>query len=71
MSEKRCAICGSTEDLVLHHMDGFHGAFLPKATVWLCRSCHARIHKKHDRRFFKWKEAERIFKEEVRRLLND
>ena len=60
---KKCAICGATENLVLHHMDGFHGQFLPDAVVWLCRRCHARVHAKRDKRFFKWKEVEKMIKE--------
>ena len=63
MNEKKCAICGSTKNLVLHHMDGFHGQFLPNAVIYLCRSCHARVHAKHDKRFFRWSEVEKIFRE--------
>lgn len=63
MSEKKkCAICGSTKDLVIHHMDGLHGRVLPDATIVLCRRCHARIHGKRDKRFFKWDEVEKRLK---------
>jgi len=65
--EKRCAVCGATEDLVLHHEDAVHGALLPNAVVWLCRRHHAQVHAKHDLRFFKLEEAAR----ELRRLLKD
>jgi len=64
MSEKKCAICGTTENLVLHHMDGFHGQFLPDA-VWLCRKHHAQVHAKRDPRFFKWREVKKKFVEMI------
>ncbi|RLI68562.1 MAG: hypothetical protein DRP02_12370 [Candidatus Gerdarchaeota archaeon] len=57
MSEKKCAICGSTKNLVLHHMDAVHGALLPDAVVCLCRACHNRVHRKHDMHFFALEEA--------------
>ncbi len=43
-----CAICGSTENTVVHHIDGY----LPERTennarnklILLCKSCHAKVH---------------------------
>ncbi len=66
--ERKCAICGTTKDLVLHHMDAVHGALLPNATIWLCRKHHTQVHMKHDLRFFKLEEA---IKELKRRLGDD
>jgi len=42
----RCARCGNTKDLVVHHRDGFHGLFFPNDIVILCRKCHGEIHGK-------------------------
>jgi len=67
MTEKKCALCGATENLCLHHMDGHHGQFLPDAVIWLCRRCHAKVHAKRDNRFFRWEEVEKKFKELLRR----
>lgn len=38
-----CAYCGTTEDLILHHIDGNH--FNNKQTNWriVCRSCHVAV----------------------------
>ena len=43
---KKCIRCGATEDLVIHHRDGFHGVFFPSDVVILCRRCHSEIHGK-------------------------
>ena len=43
---KKCARCGSSKDLVIHHRDGFHGLFFPNDIVILCRKCHGEIHGK-------------------------
>ena len=59
----RCERCGSTENLVVHHADGVHGALLPDETIILCRRCHALVHRTHDLRFFKLKEASDKLKE--------
>ena len=67
MKEKKCVVCGATDGLVSHHMDAVHGALLPDAVVYVCRKCHGRIHRTHDMRFFKLKEAT----EKLRRLLDD
>ena len=67
MSERRCAICGTTKHLVLHHMDAVHGQLLPDAVVWLCRRHHAQVHAKHDSRFFRLEEAVKEFQRRLRK----
>jgi hypothetical protein len=43
----KCACCGSTEDLQKHHIiplsQGGENSFLNR--VWLCKSCHQKVHK--------------------------
>lgn len=34
-----CIECGSTEQLVEHHV-----SYDPEDTVWMCRSCHIKLH---------------------------
>jgi hypothetical protein len=35
-----CYLCGTTENVIAHHPD----YELPLLVIWLCRSCHMRIH---------------------------
>lgn len=39
-----CFECGSTEDLVIHHIDGDHMNNNGANLVCLCRSCHTKLH---------------------------
>lgn len=45
----KCAMCGSTENLCVHHIDGYkeddpeHSA--ARCLLTLCRKCHIRIHR--------------------------
>ena len=47
-NEKRCFLCVSTQNLELHHC--IHGVANRKIadreglTVWLCHSCHSKVH---------------------------
>ena len=34
-----CKTCGSQKNLVEHH-----ASYFPEITIWLCRSCHGKIH---------------------------
>lgn len=40
---KQCVICGSTENLVHHHI-----SYNPEEIVFLCRSCHGKVHASPD-----------------------
>lgn len=43
--DNRCAICGSTEDLNVHHWTYEHlGEEKPWELICLCQSCHERAH---------------------------
>lgn len=48
----KCALCHSTEDLIVHHIDG-QGRSTdtpnnnPENLVTLCRSCHMKVHPPH------------------------
>lgn len=42
-AEGRCEICGSTENLVIHHSNGFSNAL--EDLVVCCKKCHARLEK--------------------------
>ena len=42
---EKCELCGTTEDLVVHHRDGVHGVLIPDDTMILCRRCHNKIHR--------------------------
>jgi 5-methylcytosine-specific restriction endonuclease McrA len=44
--EWACSECGSTEDLIVHHVDFNHGNNDPGNLTCLCRSCHASLHAK-------------------------
>lgn len=35
----KCAICGSTENIIKHHT-----SYGREETIWLCRSCHVKVH---------------------------
>lgn len=39
-----CADCGSTAELIIHHVDFDHSNNDPKNLICLCRSCHASLH---------------------------
>lgn len=39
MSPEKCASCGSTENVLTHHL-----SYEPEITVPLCRSCHGEVH---------------------------
>ena len=45
-----CSHCGSTNGLVIHHMDFNHSNNDPSNLVCLCRSCHASLHANHSAR---------------------
>lgn len=44
----KCAMCGSTEDLCVHHIDGFDGQKPENSNlnkmVALCRECYSKVH---------------------------
>lgn len=44
-----CALCGSTKNLCVHHIDGYKEndpeSCLPGCLLTLCRSCHIRVHR--------------------------
>ena len=42
---KSCEICGSTRNLVVHHIDGNRKHSTPDNLIMLCRSCHATVHR--------------------------
>lgn len=47
--ECKCKLCGSTENLCVHHIDGFSEEKPENSNknklITLCRTCHARIHR--------------------------
>jgi len=40
----KCAVCGSTENLHIHHIDGNRENNTAKNLILLCSSCHRRVH---------------------------
>lgn len=42
-----CEICGSTEELDVHHIDENRKNNYPINLITLCKSCHARVHSKN------------------------
>ena len=54
LKEKPCVICGKT-NVIAHHEDYLY----PLRVVWLCESCHVKVHSRH-RRVFK-----NVFKKKV------
>jgi hypothetical protein len=43
--EQKCSMCGSTEKLITHHIDGnYKHNELSNITI-VCRGCHNKIHK--------------------------
>jgi len=45
---ERCEICGSTEDIVVHHADGDRSNNELENLIPVCRKHHAKIHCGHD-----------------------
>jgi hypothetical protein len=43
---KRCALCGNTDHLEVHHVDGNHANNAAGNLTCLCRECHKAIHRK-------------------------
>lgn len=45
----RCVLCGSTENLCIHHIDGYNENVPERSSLnrllTLCRSCHIRVHR--------------------------
>lgn len=43
-----CSICGNSENLVVHHIDGYKKGVLSnnqkEKLITLCRSCHSKVH---------------------------
>lgn len=39
----KCALCGNTENLEVHHKDGNHKNNEMKNLAWLCKKCHRYI----------------------------
>ena len=39
-----CEICGSTDDIEVHHIDKNHNNNNPENLISLCSSCHTRVH---------------------------
>ena len=48
-AEKKCKICGKTEKLHVHHLDGNHKNNNINNLVWLCTNCHYNIAHKYSR----------------------
>ena len=47
---QKCSLCGSTNKLLAHHLDGnYKNNVLENITI-VCRSCHNKIHKTKNRR---------------------
>ena len=50
--DKKCKLCDSKKDLIIHHIDGNNGRLGKKLNnsasnlLVLCRSCHPKIHNK-------------------------
>jgi 5-methylcytosine-specific restriction endonuclease McrA len=42
---KRCQICGSNKNLIVHHIDGNRANNKISNLVVLCQSCHLKIHR--------------------------
>lgn len=51
-AEYKCAICGATERLHVHHCDGNHENNDVNNLVWLCCGCHNNIAHKYTRDTF-------------------
>lgn len=45
---RECLVCESTDSLVVHHVDGDRSNNSLDNLIPVCRSCHGRIHSKHD-----------------------
>lgn len=45
----QCTMCGSTENLCVHHIDGYDENDAGSSEMWkmivLCRSCHSKVHR--------------------------
>ena len=48
--EEICSVCGTTEDVCVHHIDGDHNNESLDNLQWVCRSCHAKLHAEQRRR---------------------
>lgn len=42
--EKECAVCGSTENLHRHHIDGDRDNNSEENLITICASCHRKVH---------------------------
>lgn len=42
--ERKCVICGSTENMHTHHIDGNHSNNDLSNLQWMCGSCHSKLH---------------------------
>lgn len=47
--ECKCAVCGATGKLDVHHLDGNHKNNDSKNLVWLCHNCHYTVAHKYAR----------------------
>lgn len=48
LRDTKCMMCGSTENLEIHHMNGryrFHEREHPETLICLCQECHSWIHR--------------------------
>lgn len=60
-NKSRCAVCGSTTDVVAHHIKGVHeypeGWYEVDNGIALCRDCHSEVHKDNRRLSFNDKKS--------------
>ena len=45
--KERCEVCGEVKRLDAHHPLGYD---FPKVALWVCRSCHFKLDKRHEKR---------------------
>jgi DNA polymerase III alpha subunit len=48
---KKCQSCKQQQGADIHHNDGKHGSDNPHDVMWVCKSCHRKIHRLDGRRW--------------------
>ena len=43
----KCAVCGTTDNLEVHHKDRDHSNNAPQNLITMCESCHQRVHSRN------------------------
>jgi 5-methylcytosine-specific restriction endonuclease McrA len=66
--DKRCVLCKKSNELIVHHLNGYHwfeeGRYDVENGITLCQECHIKFHRKFGNRdntkeqFYEWSNNE-------------